>query len=309
MRLSRRDFLTMSATLAAAPTALSPATLATAAKTASRPRKLVMIAGTPSHPPGMHEHNAGVLLFQKCLQGVPGLAVEVVLNGYPKDDSILDHADGILCYADGGQRHPLIPAERLARIGKLLEKGVGLFCLHYAVEVPKGTAGDRFRDWIGGCYEHEYSCNPMWEANFKTLPKHPITRGVSPFAIHDEWYFNMRFRDPFAGVTPILSATPTDATRDGPYVYPRGPYKHIQEAKGRPEHLMWCTERPDGGRGVGFTGGHFHANWQHDQFRKIVLNALLWICKMEVPTNGVASQVSDEEIKKNLDPKGKKKKA
>ena len=81
------------------------------------------------------------------------------------------------------------------------------------------------------------------------------------------------------GVTPILSAKPSDEVRDGPYVYPKGPYKHIQEAKGRSETMMWAVERPDGGRGVGFTGGHFHRNWPNDNFRKVVLNALVWICK------------------------------
>jgi hypothetical protein len=69
---------------------------------------------------------------------------------------------------------------------------------------------------------------------------------------------------------------------------------------------MWCVERPDGGRGVGFTGGHFHANWGHDEFRKIALNAMLWICKLEVPANGVESSVSEEDLKANLDVKGKK---
>ncbi|MEZ6141045.1 MAG: ThuA domain-containing protein [Zavarzinella sp.] len=273
----------------------------------TKKRKLVMIAGTPSHGPGMHEHNAGVLLFQKCLQGIAGLDVEIVLNGYPKDDSMLDGADAIFVYADGGGRHPLIQGERIPRIDKLIAKGVGLFCCHFGVEVPKGKPGDAFRTWIGGCYEHEWSCNPMWKAEFTKLPDHPICRGVKPFAIFDEWYFNMRFRPELQGVTPILTATPTDATRDGPYVYPKGPYKHIQEAKGRPEHVMWCTERPDGGRGVGFTGGHFHINWQNNDFRKLVLNALLWISKVDVPQNGVASEVTDEEMKKNLDPKGKKK--
>ena len=35
---------------------------------------------------------------------------------------------------------------------------------------------------------------------------------------------------PGAGTTfaPILVAVPPDATRDGPYVYPKGPYPHIQ---------------------------------------------------------------------------------
>ncbi|HEV3115557.1 MAG TPA: hypothetical protein VGY58_00800, partial [Gemmataceae bacterium] len=83
---------------------------------------------------------------------------------------------------------------------------------------------------------------------------------------------------------------------------------HIQAAKGRSETMMWAMERPDSGRGVGFTGGHFHKNWRDDNFRKVVLNAALWICKMDVPQDGVASAVTDANIMENLDPKGKRKK-
>ena len=35
---------------------------------AAEQRKLVIIAGKPSHPPGMHEFRAGSLLLEKCLQ-------------------------------------------------------------------------------------------------------------------------------------------------------------------------------------------------------------------------------------------------
>jgi type 1 glutamine amidotransferase len=101
--------------------------------------------------------------------------------------------------------------------------------------------------------------------------------------------------------------TPPDATRDGPYVYPKGPYPHIQAATGRKEAVMWAVERPDGGRGFGFTGGHFHRNWQQEDFRKVILNALLWTAQVDVPADGVASAaVSEEEILQNLDPKQKK---
>ena len=102
---------------------------------------------------------------------------------------------------------------------------------------------------------------------------------------------------------PILSATPSDATRDGPYVYPKGPYPHIQAAKGRLETMMWAVERKDGGRGFGFTGGHFHDNWGNEPFRKVVLNALVWLAKAEVPADGVASHLSDDDLHANLDPK------
>jgi hypothetical protein len=300
MILSRREFLGTAAAVTVAGTAPALAR-------DGKPKKLVLIAGTPSHGPGDHEFNAGVLLLDKCLQGVKGLETVVFRNGYPKDDSALDTADGILCYADGGAGHPLVRDHRLERIGKLMAKGVGLMCAHYGVEVPADLGGKEFQDWIGGYYEHMYSCNPMWRPEFTEFPKHPITSGVKPFAVRDEWYFNMRFRDGMKGVTPILVAKPSDEVRDGPYVYPKGPYKHIQEAKGRPEAMMWAAERPGGGRGVGFTGGHFHRNWATDDFRKVVLNALLWICKADVPPDGVASHVSEADMVANLDPKGKKK--
>jgi hypothetical protein len=72
---------------------------------------------------------------------------------------------------------------------------------------------------------------------------------------------------------------------------------------------MWALERADGGRGVGFTGGHFHDNWGNDEFRKVVLNALVWLAKMEVPASGIESSVTKEQLEMNLDPKPQKKKA
>jgi hypothetical protein len=40
------------------------------------------------------------------------------------------------------------------------------------------------------------------------------------------------------------------------------------------QHITWAYERPNGGRGFGFTGGHYHQNWKEDNFGKLVLNAL-----------------------------------
>ncbi len=293
--LSRRAFLATT-TLAA----LTPAALPAAEP---RKKKLVMLAGRPSHGPFEHEFNAGVLLLKNKLDRVPGLEVAHYKNGWPDNEKAFEGASGIFLFADGGGGHPFIQNNRLQLLADLMRRGVGLMCVHYAVEVPRDRGGKELQQWIGGYYEHEWSCNPMWTPEFTELPSHEITRGVKPFSIRDEWYFNMRFRPGMKGVTSILSAKPSDATRDGPYVYPRGPYAHIQKAKGQTETMMWAVERPDGGRGIGFTGGHFHKNWQNDNFRKVVLNGALWICHHEVPRDGVASTVSDEEIKANLDPK------
>jgi type 1 glutamine amidotransferase len=273
---------------------------------AAEPVKIVLIAGRPSHGPGDHEFNAGITLLAKCLKEMGGIDPVVVKGGWPEDESVFDGAKSVVFFMDGGGGHPMIQKDRLDRVMKpLMDKGVGLVCMHYAVEVPKGKPGDAFQDWIGGYYETGFSTNPHWVADFKSLPEHPTTRGVKPFAINDEWYFNMRFRPEMKGVTSILVAKPSDETRQGASASPRGPYAHIAEAKGRDEVVAWAVERPDGGRGFGFTGAHVHKNFGNDDFRKLVLNAILWTAKVEVPSDGAKSSVTAEELKQNLDPKGR----
>jgi type 1 glutamine amidotransferase len=70
-----------------------------------------------------------------------------------------------------------------------------------------------------------------------------------------------------------------------------------------PQHVAWAVQRDDGGRGFGFTGGHFHKGWANDEQRKLVLNAIVWTAKAEVPANGIESKVTDADMEANLDPK------
>lgn len=280
--------------------------LAFAATVSAADKKIVLVAGGRSHGPGDHEFRAGCLLLQQCLAKVPGVTTVVVSNGWPADVKVFDDAAAILIYADGGGGHPFIKPDRLKVIGDLMKKGVGLGAAHYGVEVPKDKGGPEFLAWTGGYFETYWSVNPHWDAGFTNFPTHPITQGVKPFKIRDEWYYHMRFPEGMKGVTPILTAVPPDKTRGKPGANePHGGNPEVQKHMGQPEHVMWCTERPDGGRGFGFTGGHFHKNWGDDNFRKIVLNALLWIAKVEVPKDGVESSVTAEQLKENLD-SGKK---
>lgn len=290
--------------------------LAIPARTADK--RIVLIAGKPSHPPGMHEFRAGCLLLQKALSGVPGVKVDVYDLGWPAktvdgnrvdDDAALEGADAILIYADGGRGNPAIQGERTKIIDALAKKGVGLGFGHYGVEVPAGAPGEAMQRWIAGYYETLWSVNPMWKPSYDKLPNHPVTRGVQPFATHDEWYFNMRWTSDATAkkrITPLLVATPTDEVRKGPYVSPRGPYDHIIADSGKPETMMWVYERPDGGRSFGFTGGHTHANWGDPNQRKIMLNALLWIAKVDVPARGVEDRISEADLTQNLDDKKKR---
>jgi type 1 glutamine amidotransferase len=277
---------------------------ATAAR--PQPKKIVLVAGRVSHGTGEHEFRAGILLLKRCLDRVPGVEAIVVTNGWPTDPSVLQGAAAILIYADGGDAHPFIVPERLRILEGLMQRGVGLGAVHYGVEVPKDRGGPEFLRWIGGYFEMYHSVNPHWDANFARLPKHPITSGVQPFKIRDEWYYHMRFPADMKGVTPILTDVPPDGTRGrAGEMSTHGGNPDVQKHKGEAEHVMWCIERPDGGRGFGFTGGHFHRNWADDNFRKIILNGLLWIAKVPIPKDGVASVVTAEEMKANLDRKAK----
>jgi uncharacterized protein (TIGR03067 family) len=267
-------------------------------------KRILLIAGKQSHGPGDHEFRAGCLLLKKCLDPIEGIQVEVYTNGWPSSDSVFEGASAVIVYADGGGGHPAIQGDRIKIMDNLAAKGVGIGCMHYAVEVPKGAPGEAMQRWIGGHYEHLYSVNPFWVPGFASYPNHQVTRGVGSFALLDEWYFNMRWRPDMTGITHILVDTPSDRVRKGPYVYPAGPYDHIIADSGRKETMMWTYERADGGRGFGFTGGHKHVNWANDNYRKVVLNAILWAAKVDVPENGVQSTVRPEELAENLDPKG-----
>ena len=122
--------------------------------------KIVLIAGRPSHGPGEHEFNAGIQLLIKCLREVPGVDPVFVAGGWPEDDHVFDDAKSVVFFMDGGGGHPMIQKHRLETMRKLMNQGVGLVCLHYAVEFPKGQAGDQLLDWLGGYYETGYSDNP-----------------------------------------------------------------------------------------------------------------------------------------------------
>ena len=260
---------------------------------------IVIIAGPPSHPSGQHEFSAGASLLARALNEQSGLDLQavVVTNGWPKDESVLNGAKAVVCYADGGPKHPFIG--HLDKVDALAKAGVGIMCMHYGVEVVPDQAGAEFTRWIGGFYEGGYSVNPHWDADTQPAKDHPVSRGVMPVKVNDEWYFRIRFPEPM-GATPLLQATPTRALIKRYIHWNNG----AEPSLGTPQTLMWGIQRPDGGRGVGFTGGHWHRNWAIDDFRKLVLNAIVWTAGLDVPEGGVKSKpLTEADLNTGLDPK------
>ena len=259
---------------------------------AEKKKQILMMAGPPSHGYGAHEHYAGLKILEEAILASTD-AVEVkVVRGWPEDASLIDGADSIVIYADGGQRH--IAMDHRDQLRDKLAKGCGLVCIHYAVEMLKDESGEDWLEFLGGHFEVDYSVNPHWVGDFKSLPQHPITRGVKPFAANDEWYFHLRFLDTDR-ITPILAAVAPEETmarKDGHHS--GNPHVRKSVANGDMQTVAWAYERPDGGRSFGFTGGHFHWNWANEDMRRLVTNAIRWSAGESVEPGG--SSLDDDEI-------------
>ncbi len=251
---------------------------------AAAPAKIVLVAGKPSHGPGLHEHMAGFRLLEKWL--IENKAAPVVVGGgWPADESVFDGASAVVLFMDGGKKHELLAGNRMETMQRLAARGTGIAMLHYALEIPKEQGGPQFIEWIGGFYDRPYSQNPINELDVKQAsPNHPISRGWKSFHLRDEWYHHIRFEPGDRRVTPILTAV-------------------IPGPDSEPQVLAWATRRKDGGRGFGFTGLHPHENWAVPEFRQLLINAILWTAKMDVPARGAKCELAPDDLKKNLDDK------
>ena len=276
--------------------------------TAQETTTVAFIAGPRSHASGDHEFNAGCLLLADCLNAQDELEIEAFVANSPawksdaKTRARIAAADTIVMYSDA----TMGIAGEWEFFDKLTARGKGLMFMHYAVH-PSAAEGEKYyRPWIGGAFETGKSVNPHWLADFTVMPDHEIARGVPEVVeSYDEWYYNIVFPEGEGAkkIRRLGTATPT-AER----------LKHINnlwtqagyDAIGKPTTLMWGIEREDGGRGAGFTGGHYHRNWAIDGFRTAVLNTIVWTAGLTVPEGGVKSKpVTEDQLNANLDDYGK----
>lgn len=268
-------------------------------------KHILFIAGAPSHGFGNHEHLGGSKLLAETIDRANVGVTTEVISLWPEDPSVFDNADVVVIYSNGGPGHPVM--DHLVEFKEVMDRGVSFVTLHYGVEVPPGEAGDLFLEWQGGYFETNWSVNPFWTPQFEDYPNHPISNGVGSFQVRDEWYYHMRFTDAGGTLNPILTDLPpieTLSRSDGPH----SGNPHVREAvveREEPQHVAWAYERPDGARGFGFTGGHYHWNWGVDEFRRLVVNAIVWAAGAEVPANGVPvhpvnilelSQMTDDPV-------------
>jgi hypothetical protein len=271
-----------------------------AQKAAQGVRKIVFVADTAPHGArGNHEFLAAAIYLARTINAhyADAYAVVYTKDKWPKE---LKHADAVIVLLNHGGS-----AVNTA-VKEASERGAGFMAIHYGVEVNKGEQGQHYLKWLGGYFEPFWSVNPWWTPDFKEIPKHEVTRGVKPFTVNDEWYYHMRFVDDMKGVTPILAAVPPLNTIDGggkkTTSHGGNPAVWEEVSAGKKQVMAWAYDRPDGGRGFGITGLHKHDNLANDNLRTLLLNAVAWVSKLEVPAGGISSKtLSRDELEKLID--------
>jgi type 1 glutamine amidotransferase len=252
--------------------------------------RVLIVVGPSKHPPGTHEVEAGGRLLKHCVEAIEkprALEAEVVTE-WP--------ADGEKTFADvasvvfiGDLFPPEVMPNRdtiMKHLGAMMKRGCGLVCVHYATGLEAkhvSEDGDHpLLHWMGGyfatrCNHHKSVARVFKEATIEpTKADHPVLRGWKSFTLHDEPYINNYFgKDgPDKTVTPLATAM-------------------LPPEKPNRETVAWAVARPDGGRGVGVVMPHFYKNWQLDDLRTLILNAVLWTAKQDVPKDGVRVKLPD----------------
>ena len=221
---------------------------------------ILLLAGKPSHGSGEHEFPSGCNVLADALNA-SGLDVKASVHyGEWPGPETLAGIDALVVYCDGRKKHLALGHE--AELLRLSNEGKGIVFLHFAVDGAPGLLNETLMKVIGGHYDIDESENPVWTMKDPVLTEHAVTRGVLPFELKDEWYYNLRFGE----VVPILQAVPP--------------------AEDQIHTLAWVF----GENAFGFTGGHFHSGWLQPDFRKMVLNAIVWSAGLDVPEDGVESQ-------------------
>ncbi len=256
---------------------------------ADRARKIVLIGGMKSEAPGRHDYPKGIRVLERLLTsspdllGVAGLVVAAHPNGWPSDQD-LDGASTVVWYFDGVDKHPLLAAEHRARFEALMKAGVGLVTLHQASTVPSGDQDFDLPRWLGGARLGMFDrATEMAEVALVT-PAHPVSRGLAPVTYLDEFYPTIRWRSDGDALKPILEAQLHVEAREG---------KDLVLGEPVTATVAWVYERADGGRAFAFTGGHYLAALDQPSVRKMILNAIAWTARIEVPFEGIRSQYPD----------------
>ena len=252
-------------------------TFGTLCDAADSQRVLLIGQGPDGHPAATHEYNAGVRLLGKLLSRTENLQTIVVSadGDWAEGPELLDGADAAVVFVSQGAKWIQNDAKRLAAFQDLAKRGGGLTCLHWGMGTRDAENIPKWLKLFGGCHGGPDRRYKVVDTQFKLAsPKHPVLRGVDAIPVHEEFYFKLKFQQPLKQITPLIRVQ----IEDEPHV------------------VSWAWQRPDSGRSFGFTGLHFHENWKHEAYRRLMTQGVLWTLGRDISVNGLSVEVSDSDL-------------
>lgn len=249
--------------------------------------RIVLLTTAKTHGPGEHEHTKNARLIKAMLEhcNVKGITVSIY-QIWPEDETVLDSADLVMTLSDGRDgadegmpQVPFMTPARMQTMEKLMKRGCGLATYHFST-FASDLYGEKVLQWNGGYFDWQdetgkrnwYSAITTTTADVTIPAKHPVTNGVKPFRIEEEFYYNLRFteNDPRLqqlAVVPALNGRP-----------------------GTGNTVAWAVQRSGGGRGFGTSMGHLYKNWMNADFRTFMLNGIAWAAGITIPAGGIKAK-------------------
>jgi putative heme-binding domain-containing protein len=211
---------------------------------ATRPLRVVLVAGRKDHGPGEHDYPAWKESWQQLLAMADHTQVTAA-DDWPSGDE-LSTADVLVFYQQGTWT-----PERARDIDRFLARGGGLVYIHYAVDGGQDAPGFAKRiglAWRGGTSKFRHG--PL-DIDFSSGKKHPIARNFERVHFHDESYWNL-----------LGDAQKINLLGSG-----------IED--GSPQPLFWTATS---GKGRVFVSipGHFAWTFDDPLFRTLLLRGIAW---------------------------------
>ncbi|WP_166819905.1 ThuA domain-containing protein [Thalassoroseus pseudoceratinae] len=256
---------------------LQPVPLAVAAEN-PRPKRVLLLGQKPDgHPFRTHEYMAGVNLMAEMLQPFENLQTIVVSadDAWSEGPDLIDGADVVVVFLSQGAKWLSADAKRLAAFKHLAQRGGGFVCLHWGMGTRDAEDVPAYVSLFGGCHGGPDRKYKVVETSARPATiDHPILRGIKPFNVHEEFYYRLKFPAERENHVGLIFADIED----------------------REEPVAWAWEREDGGRSFGFSGGHFHKNWKLPEYRRLMVQGILWTGHQPIRQTGIAVDVKPAQL-------------
>jgi type 1 glutamine amidotransferase len=244
------------------------------------PQKLLLLGQSPDgHPSTTHEYMPGAAIIAKLMEKTPRLEIRIEKADEPWSDGpkIVAESGAVVLFLSQGAKWLNSDPRRLQAFAKLAARGGGLAVLHWGMGTREAEHIEPFVRLFGGCHGGPDRRFKIVEVEAQPAA-HAIASGIKPFRLREEFYYRLKFAKPAEErhqIQPVLRV-PID---------------------GEQETVAWAWDRPDGGRSFGFSGLHFHDNWKLPEYRRLVVQGILWTLKRRIPENGTDVEIDDKYLK------------